>query len=536
MHNRARLLVGSFLTKDLGIDWRWGERWFMRLLLDGDEASNNGNWQWIASVGVDPQPAFRRIFNPAPPAGALRPRRRVRAPLRPRAGRRARRLPRRAVDDARPRSRSGRAAGSAATTPRRSSITPRHGGRHWTDIGCKQRRRVTAQALFRASRGEVRLGHGYRESHRHTHLSHRTSPRHHDAHREGDEPGQGPGSHPRHHPARRRPVPALQGADLPAVLQLPQRERHQGRRLPLRTLRRQRLDGDAHRRRRRPAALRGGPAPAGQDDEPHRRDRPRRGRGDRARQRQRARHGRRQRLDEAWLGRLRRRSSCSTRWCRAAGAPSSSPTRPSRTTRRSPTTVARWPRPTRTRPPSHRDARRWSRPRPTATTRARRGADGRPQRRPRPRRGADRRPTTRTSRSPPPCAAATRPRRSTATDAAGPPHPKRWVEWRNRADGAKDRGRSGRLYRAMTHSGSPPTPSPKPRSPRPAADRAERCALPWPCSSSAWSSRRSARSCGRAPIRPTIARTSTPRPRTSPRRWASCCSATPTSWPRCARS
>jgi deoxyribodipyrimidine photo-lyase len=65
MHNRARLLVGSFLTKDLGIDWRWGERWFMRLLLDGDEASNNGNWQWIASVGVDPQPAFKRIFSPS---------------------------------------------------------------------------------------------------------------------------------------------------------------------------------------------------------------------------------------------------------------------------------------------------------------------------------------------------------------------------------------------------------------------------------------------------------------------------------------
>ncbi len=64
MHNRARLVVASFLTKDLGIDWRWGERWFMRLLLDGDEASNNGNWQWVASVGVDPQPAFRRMFNP----------------------------------------------------------------------------------------------------------------------------------------------------------------------------------------------------------------------------------------------------------------------------------------------------------------------------------------------------------------------------------------------------------------------------------------------------------------------------------------
>ena len=64
MHNRGRLVVGSFLTKDLGIDWRWGERWFMRLLIDGDEASNNGNWQWIASVGVDPQPAFRRMYNP----------------------------------------------------------------------------------------------------------------------------------------------------------------------------------------------------------------------------------------------------------------------------------------------------------------------------------------------------------------------------------------------------------------------------------------------------------------------------------------
>ena len=64
MHNRARLLVGSFLTKDLGIDWRRGERWFMRLLIDGDEANNNGNWQWIASVGADPQPFFRRMYSP----------------------------------------------------------------------------------------------------------------------------------------------------------------------------------------------------------------------------------------------------------------------------------------------------------------------------------------------------------------------------------------------------------------------------------------------------------------------------------------
>ena len=65
MHNRARLIVGSFLTKDLHLDWRAGEAWFERLLLDGEPAQNNGNWQWIASVGVDPAPAFRRIYNPA---------------------------------------------------------------------------------------------------------------------------------------------------------------------------------------------------------------------------------------------------------------------------------------------------------------------------------------------------------------------------------------------------------------------------------------------------------------------------------------
>ena len=64
MHNRARLVAGSFLTKDLGIDWRRGEAWFMRFLLDGDEANNNGNWQWIASVGTDPAPYFQRMFNP----------------------------------------------------------------------------------------------------------------------------------------------------------------------------------------------------------------------------------------------------------------------------------------------------------------------------------------------------------------------------------------------------------------------------------------------------------------------------------------
>jgi deoxyribodipyrimidine photo-lyase len=64
MHNRARMVAGCFLTKHMGIDWRLGEAFFMRMLLDGDQANNNGNWQWIASVGVDPQPVFRRLYNP----------------------------------------------------------------------------------------------------------------------------------------------------------------------------------------------------------------------------------------------------------------------------------------------------------------------------------------------------------------------------------------------------------------------------------------------------------------------------------------
>ncbi len=64
MHNRARMVVGSFLTKDLHLNWRDGESWFERLLLDGEPSQNNGNWQWVASTGVDPAPYFRRIFNP----------------------------------------------------------------------------------------------------------------------------------------------------------------------------------------------------------------------------------------------------------------------------------------------------------------------------------------------------------------------------------------------------------------------------------------------------------------------------------------
>jgi deoxyribodipyrimidine photo-lyase len=63
MHNRLRMVSASFLTKDLGLDWRLGEAWFAEKLLDFDLAANNGGWQWAASTGCDAQPWFR-IFNP----------------------------------------------------------------------------------------------------------------------------------------------------------------------------------------------------------------------------------------------------------------------------------------------------------------------------------------------------------------------------------------------------------------------------------------------------------------------------------------
>lgn len=63
MHNRARMVVASFLVKDLLIDWRWGEKFFMQHLIDGDPAANNGGWQWTAGTGTDAAPYFR-IFNP----------------------------------------------------------------------------------------------------------------------------------------------------------------------------------------------------------------------------------------------------------------------------------------------------------------------------------------------------------------------------------------------------------------------------------------------------------------------------------------
>ncbi len=71
MHNRCRMIVGSFLTKDLILNWQWGEKYFMQKLVDGDLAANNGGWQWSASSGMDPKPL--RIFNPASQAQKFDP-------------------------------------------------------------------------------------------------------------------------------------------------------------------------------------------------------------------------------------------------------------------------------------------------------------------------------------------------------------------------------------------------------------------------------------------------------------------------------
>ncbi len=84
MHNRVRMITASFLVKDLHIWWRPGARWFLEQLVDGDLASNNHGWQWVAGTGTDAAPYFR-VFNPVLQGEKFDPGRRLRAPLRARA-------------------------------------------------------------------------------------------------------------------------------------------------------------------------------------------------------------------------------------------------------------------------------------------------------------------------------------------------------------------------------------------------------------------------------------------------------------------
>jgi deoxyribodipyrimidine photo-lyase len=72
MHNRVRMLTASFLVKDLHLDWRRGAGHFLDLLVDGDLASNNHGWQWVAGTGTDAAP-FHRVFNPEVQAGRFDP-------------------------------------------------------------------------------------------------------------------------------------------------------------------------------------------------------------------------------------------------------------------------------------------------------------------------------------------------------------------------------------------------------------------------------------------------------------------------------
>ena len=75
MHNRARMIAASFLTKDLHVHWSEGEAWFEHELADADLANNNGGWQWAAGSGTDAAPYFR-IFNPVLQSQTIRSRRR----------------------------------------------------------------------------------------------------------------------------------------------------------------------------------------------------------------------------------------------------------------------------------------------------------------------------------------------------------------------------------------------------------------------------------------------------------------------------
>ena len=79
MHNRARMAVASFLTKDLYVDWRAGAWHFWDLLSDGEIANNAGNWQWVAGTGNDTRP--NRVLNPVRQAERFDPDGELRAPL-----------------------------------------------------------------------------------------------------------------------------------------------------------------------------------------------------------------------------------------------------------------------------------------------------------------------------------------------------------------------------------------------------------------------------------------------------------------------
>ena len=117
MHNRVRMIVASFLVKDLHVEWQHGARHFMRWLVDGDLASNQHGWQWVAGCGTDAAPYFR-VFNPTTQGRKFDP-----------DGAYIRRwVPELADADA---TRTSRATRRPRLPARRSSTTPRSAARRW---------------------------------------------------------------------------------------------------------------------------------------------------------------------------------------------------------------------------------------------------------------------------------------------------------------------------------------------------------------------------------------------------------------------
>ncbi len=122
MHNRARMVAASFLTKDLHIDWREGEKWFERELADADLANNNGGWQWAAGTGTDAAPYFR-IFHPVLQSKRFDPEGAYIRRFVPELARVPAREGPRALDDDRRRAARRELSDRNATIRRRSSIT-----------------------------------------------------------------------------------------------------------------------------------------------------------------------------------------------------------------------------------------------------------------------------------------------------------------------------------------------------------------------------------------------------------------------------
>ena len=145
MHNRVRMIVASFLVKDLRLDWRSGERYFMEQLVDGDLAANNGNWQWCASTGTDAMQGYRILTPPFKVRSSIQTG--VCAPVCPGTESGTDQVDSRTVAHAARRNRCGLDAASASTTRNRSSIIGRRVRNIWISANSRWPRDVATLRL-----------------------------------------------------------------------------------------------------------------------------------------------------------------------------------------------------------------------------------------------------------------------------------------------------------------------------------------------------------------------------------------------------